>query len=417
MRTLFLAVCLFASFTLRAADSLRVLFIGNSYTYVNDLPNTVSKLATASGDHLNYQVSAPGGYSLSQHAFYAPTLSLIAQGGWDYVVLQDQSQNPSFPDAYVAMAVYPFARMLDSLVHISSPCAKTVFYMTWGRKNGDADNCPAWPPVCTYTGMDSMLRLRYSIMAENNDAWLCPASKVWYRLRNIQPGLELYQADESHPSAAGTYATATAFYSLLFGKDPMLNSFNFTLSATDANLIKAAAKAVVFDSLAYWRQFDPPLMAAFTFTNAGSAVTFTSTSGGSILGYEWDFGDGSPHSYVANPAHTYSGSGPYTACLTVRDSCDTIRYCRQVLGATGIEEQAGLPGFTVAPNPFAKELVISGLQSKTLCTLYAISGSKVTSGSVTPQSPKLVLPDLPAGIYFLKLSTGKKEQMLKIVRE
>ncbi len=417
MRTFFLAIWLFASFTLRAADSLRVLFIGNSYTYVNDLPNTVSKLAAASGDYLYYQSSAPGGYSLSQHAFYAPTLSLIAQGGWDYVVLQDQSQNPSLPDNYVNMAVYPFARMLDSLVHVSNPCAKTVFYMTWGRKNGDADNCASWPPVCTYAGMDSMLRLRYSIMAENNDAWLCPAGKVWYRLRNTQPGLELYQADQSHPSAAGTYATATAFYSLLFGKDPTLNSFNSTLSAVDANLIKAAARTVVFDSLSYWRQFDPPLTAAFSFTNTGNTLNFTSTSWGNILGYEWDFGDGSVHSFTANPVHTYTGPGPYTACLTVRDSCDTIRYCRQVLGTTGIVAGAAEPAFTVYPNPFGKEIRVSGLRSGTGYALYTVMGRKVAAGSLTPKQPVIQLQELVPGVYFLELSGGAGTTRIKMTRE
>jgi hypothetical protein len=164
-----------------------VLFLGNSYTYVNDLPKTIADMALSTNDTLIYDSNCPGGYTLQGHATNATSLNKIKQGNWDYVVLQEQSQYPSFPINQVETDVFPYAKLLDSLIHVSNPCAETVFYMTWGRKNGDASNCPSWPPVCTYNGMDSLLRLRYETMATSNKALLSPVSVVWKYLRTNNP--------------------------------------------------------------------------------------------------------------------------------------------------------------------------------------------------------------------------------------
>ncbi len=416
-RIMLAAAILLSSITLRAADSLRVLFIGNSYTDVNSLPGAINQLAVATGDYMYYQMIAPGGYTFQQHATYPPTVDAIALGNWDYVVLQEQSQRPSFNDGQVANQVYPYARMLDSLVRVYNPCAQTVFYMTWGRKNGDAGNCPVWPPICTYSGMDSLLQLRYTIMADDNDAWLSPVAKVWRRLRANNPTIELYQADESHPTMAGTYAAALSFYSLLFNKNPELNNFNFTLPAATANAIKTAAKVVVYDSLTqYWNGF-PPLIASFEYTNTGNNYAFTNTAQGTILGYEWDFGDGTPHSFVPNPSHVYATAGTHTACLTVYNACDTATYCKQLNGTTGIGRQGSEPELTIYPNPFDKDIHIAGLRSQASFHLYSVLGTRIAQGTVTPASPRLTFPALPTGIYWLHLHAGAKEQVLRLIKQ
>jgi len=343
---------------LLAGDTLRALFIGNSYTDVNNLPEVVAQFAAAGGDQLIYQKSVPGGYTFEQHTTNSTTLALIAQGGWDYVVLQEQSQRPSFSDDQVTEEVYPYARRLDSLVHLYSPCAKTVFYMTWGRKNGDASNCAVWPPVCTYEGMDSLLQLRYTVMAEDNEAVLSPVARIWRHLRSTQPAIELYQADESHPTAAGTFAAAASFYSLFFGKTPLGSSYNFTLSPANAATIKTAAAAIVFDSLDYWRRFYPypridyPRIDSIGYDENGSGFTFYGAAPQNVLGYEWNFGDGTPPSFQVSPAHTFSGPGPYQVCLTLSGVCDTVVYCTQVgPGTVGISSRSLAAGSRMVPNP------------------------------------------------------------------
>src|SRR5678816_986615 len=78
-----------------AAVCTRVLFIGNSYTYVNDLPGTFAKLARATGHDVVTGMVAAGGATLGQHASATTTKRAIDSLRWDYVVIQEQSQIPS----------------------------------------------------------------------------------------------------------------------------------------------------------------------------------------------------------------------------------------------------------------------------------------------------------------------------------
>ena len=220
----------------------RALFLGNSYTGVNNLPQMVADAAASAGDNLVFDSHTPGGQTLQAHSTNATSLAKIALGSWDFVVLQEQSQLPSFPLGQVQTDVFPYAQLLNGLILEANPCAETVFYMTWGRENGDAGNCASWPPVCTYNGMDSLLNLRYRMMAADNDAILSPVGAVWHYLRENHPAIDLYQADESHPSVAGTYAAACCFYAALFRKDPTAITYDAGLPAADAANIRAAAQ-------------------------------------------------------------------------------------------------------------------------------------------------------------------------------
>ena len=172
----------------------RVLFIGNSYTAVNNLPQLTADCALSigfAGMPVEVASSTPGGTTFQMHTTNATSQSLINQGNWDYVVLQEQSQLPSFPDGQVAAECFPFAAQLNDQILTVDSCTETVFYMTWGRQNGDASNCASWPPVCTYEGMDSLLNLRYRQMAIDNHAILSPVGALWKYIRTTYPEINL----------------------------------------------------------------------------------------------------------------------------------------------------------------------------------------------------------------------------------
>ena len=76
-----------------------ILFLGNSYTYFNDLPGMVRSLASAAGFSASVTSIAPGGQTLGGHV--TSSIGTINSGDWDVVVIQDQSQRPSFPEGYV----------------------------------------------------------------------------------------------------------------------------------------------------------------------------------------------------------------------------------------------------------------------------------------------------------------------------
>lgn len=243
--------------TLNAQTTQKVLFIGNSYVYTNDLPNAIKTIALGCGDTLEYSQSTPGGCTFHQHLSNTTTMNYVNAGGWDKVILQEQSQLPSFPIGQVQNECFPYAQQLCQQIRHVTPSTGIVFFMTWGRKNGDASNCANYPPLCTYQGMDSLLYWRYMQMAEDNSAIVSPVGRVWHVIRDNHPEIELYSSDESHPSVAGTYAAAVTFYTILFRKSPALITNNLTVDAATAQIIRETVQTVVFDSLDFWYQYAP----------------------------------------------------------------------------------------------------------------------------------------------------------------
>ena len=77
----------------------RILMIGNSYTYYNSLSGLLSELARAAGFNAHVVSDAPGGQTLGGHV--AGGLGSVNSDNWDVVIIQDQSQRPSFPTGYV----------------------------------------------------------------------------------------------------------------------------------------------------------------------------------------------------------------------------------------------------------------------------------------------------------------------------
>ena len=237
-------------------DSLNVLFLGNSYTASNNLPNIVEDIANSMGDFLYTESNIIGGATLQMHANNNTSNDLIMTGNWDYVILQEQSQYPSFPLWQVEQDVFPYASQLNELITNYNECGETIFFMTWGRENGDINNCPNWPPVCTYEGMDDLLHERYLMMANQNEALVSPVGAVWRHIRDADYDLDLYSPDGSHPSPVGSYIAGVCFYTTLFQKDPTEIPWNgkdnWNINEPDALLIKEIVKEVVYNDFTSW---------------------------------------------------------------------------------------------------------------------------------------------------------------------
>ena len=394
--------------------SQKVLFLGNSYTAVNNLPQLLKDMALSTGDTIITDQNTPGGFTLMGHSTNAASLAKIKAEKWDYVVLQDQSQLPSFPEPDVEEMVYPYARALDSLVDLNHSCTKTVFYMTWGRKNGDAQNCPNWPPVCTYRGMDSLLALRYTKMSNDNKALLSPVGAVWKYLRTNYPGIELYQSDESHPTLAGSYAAACCFYSLILKKDPTLIQYAAGLGTSQVEAIREAAKLVVYQKLNKCNVgfYEPTALFKYTVSSPG-VVKFDNISKNSDS-YLWDFGDGDT-STAANPQHTYKKPGNYPVKLTAfRCDLKDVQDSSIAITTTGISQYRS-ETISIFPNP-TDDLIQYTFPEAFLGLTYQlidVAGKVVLSEKVECEKGIISLKSLPAGVYSLKISSVNQ----KIVKE
>jgi hypothetical protein len=395
----------------------KVLFVGNSYTGVNNLPELTRILALSASDTLIYDSNTPGGQTFQGHFADATSTGKIAQGTWDFVVLQEQSQRPSFPDGQVAVEVFPYAKKLDSLVRLANPCTETMFYMTWGRKNGDAANCGFFPPLCTYKGMDSLLYLRYMQMTEQNEAVVSPVGALWHYLRDTHPEIELYSGDESHPSLAGSYAAACSFYTTIFSESPLMITANSTLDPAQALIIREATKLIVFDSLTKWRVGTYEPIANFSYTiGANRTVTFTNTSINADS-YYWDFGDDSSVSYDENPIHLFP-NGVFNVRLIVQKcgAMDTI-YQLITFDDAGINTITN-PNITLYPNPMTSNFTIEAEEQMTQICIFDISGKLVFKKQLSYKLATIEIFKLEQGTYFYELDFKSGEKLKgKFVKE
>lgn len=263
----------FLALTSSAQESRNVLFIGNSYTYVNDLPLLIRQMAEATGHSLTYSSNTPGGCTFQQHC-NNQSMNLIRQGGWDVVVLQEQSQLPSFPQSQVESECLPYAARLVDSIRAYNPQAEPMFYMTWGRRDGDQQNARYFPVLGSYWGMDSMLYVRYLQMKDSNHASVCPVGRVWRYLRQYRPSINLYSGDGSHPSRAGSVCAAYAFYTMLFHESATRVPFipSMGVDSTMCNWLKAATDSVVFSHLSFW-QIDSAAFPQDTIITPDTTIT------------------------------------------------------------------------------------------------------------------------------------------------
>jgi len=189
-----------------------VLFIGNSYTYFNNLPRLIAALAESAREAqpLEAEMFTVGGAALKSHWEDKKAVARIKQGPWDYVVLQEQSTlGPApllngIPQINAPETFYQYAHLFDA--EIKKAGAKTLFFLTWARRDSPQNQV--------------LLTDAYWTIAKELNAQVAPVGAAWANALKQRPELELHQIDNAHPSSAGSYLAACVFYAALYGKSP-----------------------------------------------------------------------------------------------------------------------------------------------------------------------------------------------------
>lgn len=384
------------------ARNRRVLFVGNSYIYSNNLPDMLKQLADSTGDTLMVDQVAPGGFTLEQHSTSTATINKIQSAQWDVVILQEQSQRPSFSPGQVAADTYPYAKKLDSIIRDNNSCTETMFYMTWGRKNGDAANCPFYTPVCTYEGMQARLRQSYMEMAQDNSGVTAPVGAAWKVVRDSLPAIDLYSPDESHPSVHGTYLAACVFYASVFHRNPHGNTYTASLSSTDAERLQYFAGKVVMDSLDQWQQHGNYVFADYSHSITNANTRAFQNNSLYATSYTWDFGDMNTGSQPS-PSHTYAQNGIYDVTLTASNTCFTEQAKDTVnIGSVSVSDIAkSISPINVTMHGNGK-VTLNTPAGYTALNIYSINGSRVKTiplaGGIATHQLELV-----PGLYVYKL--------------
>ena len=210
----------------------RVLFIGNSLTYTNDLPTMVRVLSESAGTPLVTGMVALPGASLEDHWTQGDARAAVASGRWDVVVLQ---QGPSaLPSSRENLRQWA-GRWAAA---IREAGATPVIYMPW-------------PESWRMSAFDSV-SLSYHVAAQVASAPLVPGGEAWQAAWRRDPALALYGDDGFHPSRLGTYVVAVAAWSRLTGRPASeaptalaLADGPLVLDSTQAAVVREAVEEVL----------------------------------------------------------------------------------------------------------------------------------------------------------------------------
>ena len=406
MKTIFFSILFFISTLSFTQTKKKVLFLGNSYTYANNLPQLVADIALSKSDTVVFDQSTPGGYTFYNHTTNPVTWSKIKSQKWDVVVLQAQSQEPSLDPTQVKTQTYPYAKQIIDSIRLNNPCTEVMFYMTWGRKNGDISNCGIYPPVCTYLGMQARLRESYMMFKDSFMTSVAPVGVAWKTYRSNYPTVDLYQPDESHPSLWGSYLAACTFYSSIFKKTSAGSAFNPGLPAADLNSIQNTCSQTVLDSTALWNLGSQRPKADFTYSNTSAQIFQFISSSSNATGFLWSFG-----SSQSNPTYTFSATGTFTIQLKVTNGCTSDSIVKSITIA-GIEE------LNLAENSgvyFAEGKLFyrSNFNPDAVVSVYSSEGKKLVE--ITDFKQPYDLSRFSVGVYTIYINHKGTSKSLKII--
>ena len=233
-------------------DTLRMLFIGNSYTYYHTYPAIFKEIAWHEGHYADCNIFISGGYTMKAHLANPHSMEQVDKGGYDYVMLQDQSILPTLNGtADDAGSAEQMVKMV-SRVRESSPEAKVLLEITWGRKFG-SNNFGKYEQYIEkyphfYSSYDAMQQRLIDVMtaeAEQNSALLNPVGLAWQFVMHERPDINLYHTDNHHQSYAGSYLAAAVAYLTIY-QQPFGNApANGKLSPEIASYLRSVAERVV----------------------------------------------------------------------------------------------------------------------------------------------------------------------------
>jgi hypothetical protein len=214
--------------------------LGNSYTFVNDLPNTFAQLANAGKHAVRVGIVAEGGWTLADHVQSGGTHKALRATNWDYVVLQEQSQIPSVEQSRT-FSMYPAARAL--VQEIRDRNASPIFFLTWAHRDGYLEQ-----GMRDYESMQSQIKDGYVAISRELNVTVAEVGSAWLAAVRTHPELNLWQEDGSHPSEEGTYLAACVFYALIFQESPIDLPYRAGLSREIATTLQTIASKTVLGS-------------------------------------------------------------------------------------------------------------------------------------------------------------------------
>ena len=385
----------------------KVLFVGNSMTYYNDMPNLFQEIANHKGKNVEAQYYAPGGTGFVNHYVDNNVYNLFKNNIWDVVVLQPgtgESAGASWP---VNTTIERGEKLIDSIKKYS-PCAKIFLYeIPYGIKA--TNNIPDYND---YQSIQTKIKDSITKMANALEIPFVPAGEsARMHLTNQQDLLLHNNYNDVHPNLNGSYLVACSMFAAIYQEEVSMSNYLGGITQTNATYFQDIADQVVLPNKTDWVINIYNLYADFNAITNNFTVDFTnqSTNFDSI---EWDFGDGTT-STEENPTHTFISNGIKTIQLkAIKNGCEET-ITKQITVGTLSNEIFHANKIKLYPNPFVDVLHISNRENFSFKIINSLE-QVVYENTSNSKDYSINISNLNTGIYYIITNHNQK---LKIVKK
>lgn len=330
MKGLLAAFCLFSGLSFGATTN--VLFIGNSYTHMNNMPKIFEKIARTKGKDVYADSIAVSGSSLMAHAGRASTYKKLKSKKWDYLVIQGFSlELAQHPDTIRKNTIPYIQQILDSL-YKTSPCANVYFYMTWGYRYGWAEV----EELNTNEKMQQHVKEGYIQLQQHFNYPIVPVGLTWAQIKQEHPDVNLYYIDDHHPNVTGSFVIASCFYTAFFKES---SAGATPPKGVDSVWVKPLASLASHFVLSNYNTYHlnqvqhpaPEISPYLSFKMSETWLSVVvSNKSKNCTSYVWNFGDGHTSKLTNPKKHYYAKSGTYTITLTATKDCHTYTLKKRI---------------------------------------------------------------------------------------
>ena len=202
-----------------------ILLIGNSYISQNNMPKILKDISCSKGLKTKVFKITKHNFRFLDHDEQEETDYLIGRKKWNFVILQNHGQVPSWNEDQLRDESLPHAKSLADKIYANNSETKIIYMQTWARKDGDQDNCPTSPLVCDFTGHTQALEAGYQIYADETDAVVAHVGSAFELIYKSEdspvPFNDLWLEDGAHASHVGSYLAAAILFAKITNTTPV----------------------------------------------------------------------------------------------------------------------------------------------------------------------------------------------------
>ncbi|MFC1530241.1 SGNH/GDSL hydrolase family protein [Gemmatimonadota bacterium] len=228
-------------------DDIKILFVGNSLTKWNGMPDMLRQLARQAGQQAYIENASRLGTSLAEHTFLTKTLKRINEYNWDYVILQEGSARIAFESTRPEL--YPQYQALKEYIWQCYPRSQVVLFLDWSPDDGIRLNDGQ---QLTFFEFQQLLHDGTLDLAEEFGFLVAPVGWGWKQVYEERPDLVLTSKDTVHPSKAGSYLQACIYFATIFQESPVGLKYRHDVTAPNARYLQEVAAEVVLSDPAHW---------------------------------------------------------------------------------------------------------------------------------------------------------------------